>query len=223
MADRAAADPKIEFVWNSEVVGLDGDTKLEGVRIRNVVSGEESVLAATGLFVAIGHDPRTELVRGVVDTDAAGYVLVDGRTTATNVRGVFACGDLVDSRYRQAITAAGSGCAAALDTQHFLDELADAETAAGADAPTPRLMRHRRGRGPEPVASDPRRGHGGQLPGRGYPLRRPRCRRLLGHVVPAVPRGRPAYSTSSPRSTRAASRSSRSTPTRTPTWRWLTA
>ena len=133
MADRAEADPKIDFVWNSEVVGLDGDVKLEAVRLRNVETGAESVLPATGLFVAIGHDPRNELVRGVVDTDAAGYVLVDGRTTATNVRGVFACGDLVDSRYRQAITAAGSGCAAALDAQHFLDELADAEVAASAD------------------------------------------------------------------------------------------
>ena len=133
MADRAAADPKIEFVWNSEVVGLDGDIKLAGVRIRNRVTGDESVLPATGLFVAIGHEPRNELVKGVIDTDAAGYVLVDGRTTATNVRGVFACGDLVDSRYRQAITAAGSGCAAALDAQHFLDELADAEAAAVAD------------------------------------------------------------------------------------------
>ena len=133
MADRAEADPKIEFVWNSEVVGLDGDVKLEAVRLRNVETGAESVVPATGLFVAIGHDPRNELVRGVVDTDAAGYVLVDGRTTATNVRGVFACGDLVDSRYRQAITAAGSGCAAALDAQHFLDELADAEVAASAD------------------------------------------------------------------------------------------
>ena len=133
MADRAVADPKIEFVWNSEVVGLDGEAKLESVRVRNVDTGDESVLPATGLFVAIGHDPRNELIRGVVDTDSAGYVLVEGRTTATNVRGVFACGDLVDSRYRQAITAAGSGCAAALDTQHFLDELADAEVAA-ADA-----------------------------------------------------------------------------------------
>jgi len=135
MADRAAADPKIEFVWNSEVTGLDGDAKLAGVRIHNRVTGEDSVLPATGLFVAIGHEPRNELVKGVVDTDAAGYVLVDGRTTATNVKGVFACGDLVDSRYRQAITAAGSGCAAALDAQHFLDELADAEVASAAEAP----------------------------------------------------------------------------------------
>ena len=137
MADRAEADPKIEFVWNSEVVGLDGDTKLAAVRIRNVETGAETVLPATGLFVAIGHDPRNELIRGVVDTDPAGYVLVDGRTTATNVRGVFACGDLVDSRYRQAITAAGSGCAAALDAQHFLDDVADAEVALAADVAEP--------------------------------------------------------------------------------------
>ncbi|WP_436968571.1 thioredoxin-disulfide reductase [Demequina lignilytica] len=129
MADRAKADPKIEFVWNSEVIGLDGDVKLSGVQVRNRVTGEESVLAATGLFVAIGHEPRSELVKGVIDTDDANYVQVIGRTTATNVDGVFACGDLVDSRYRQAITAAGSGCAAALDAQHYLDGLADAAPA----------------------------------------------------------------------------------------------
>jgi thioredoxin reductase (NADPH) len=135
MADRAAADPKIEFVWNSEVVGLNGDTKLEGVRILNRLTGEESVLPATGLFVAIGHEPRSELVKGIVDTDEAGYVLVNGRTTATNLRGVFAAGDLVDSRYRQAITAAGSGCASALDAQHFLDDLADVAVTEAAAAP----------------------------------------------------------------------------------------
>ncbi|WP_062463917.1 thioredoxin-disulfide reductase [Demequina soli] len=126
MADRAAADPKIEFVWNSEVLGLEGEAKLSGVKVRNRVTGEESTLAATGLFVAIGHEPRSELVKGVIDTDDAGYVQVIGRTTATNVDGVFACGDLVDNRYRQAITAAGSGCAAALDAQHHLDGLAAA-------------------------------------------------------------------------------------------------
>ncbi len=146
MADRAMADPKIEFVWNSEVTGLDGDTKLEGVRVRNRVTGEDSTLAATGLFVAIGHEPRSELVKDVIDTDEAGYVLVQGRTTATNVDGVFACGDLVDNRYRQAITAAGSGCAAALDAQHHLDTLDDAATeevveeeAPAAEAPAPAL------------------------------------------------------------------------------------
>src|SRR5690606_25084312 len=131
--DRAFADPKIEFVWDSEVVSLAGDAKVESVTVRNVKSGTERVLPATGLFVAIGHDPRNELVRGVIDLDEAGYVLVNGRTTATNVQGVFACGDLVDSRYRQAITAAGSGCAAALDAQHFLDELADAEAGSAVD------------------------------------------------------------------------------------------
>ncbi len=132
MADRANADPKIRFHWNAEVVGLDGDDKLAGVRVRDTQSGEETVLAATGMFVAIGHEPRSELVAGVVDTDDAGYVLVKGRTTATNVEGVFACGDLVDNRYRQAITAAGTGCAAALDAQHFLDEAAERASAAAA-------------------------------------------------------------------------------------------
>ncbi|WP_082105081.1 thioredoxin-disulfide reductase [Demequina maris] len=145
MADRAAADPKIEFVWNSEVLGLDGDAKLEGVRVRNRVTGEESTLAATGLFVAIGHEPRSELVKGVIDLDEGGYVQVVGRTTATNVEGVFACGDLVDNRYRQAITAAGSGCAAALDAQHYVDSLADvveevvAEEAPAAEEAAPEL------------------------------------------------------------------------------------
>jgi thioredoxin-disulfide reductase len=132
MADRAKADPKIRFQWNSEVVGLDGEAKLSGVRVRDVNTGAETTLAATGLFVAIGHDPRSELIKGVVTTDAAGYVAVEGRTTATNVDGVFACGDLVDSRYRQAITAAGSGCAAALDAQHFLDDLGERESASAA-------------------------------------------------------------------------------------------
>jgi thioredoxin reductase (NADPH) len=127
MADRAKNDPKIEFAFNSEVAGLDGDTKLAAVRLRDVTTGEERTVPATGLFVAIGHIPRSELLTGVVDTDAEGYVQVIGRTTATNVDGVFACGDLVDNRYRQAITAAGSGCAAALDAQHYLDGLADAE------------------------------------------------------------------------------------------------
>ena len=132
MADRAKADPKIRFQWNSEVVGLDGEAKLSGVRVRDVNTGAETTLAATGMFVAIGHDPRSELVKGVVTTDAAGYVEVEGRTTATNIEGVFACGDLVDSQYRQAITAAGSGCAAALDAQHFLDDLDEREPASAA-------------------------------------------------------------------------------------------
>jgi len=132
MADRAKADPKIEFVWNSEVVDVVGGDKLAALTLRDTVSGEVSNLEVTGMFVAIGHDPRNELVRGVIDLDDAGYVQVVGRTTATNIAGVFACGDLVDSHYRQAITAAGSGCAAALDAQHYLDDLADANADAGA-------------------------------------------------------------------------------------------
>ena len=137
MADRAKNDPKIEFVWNADVIGLEGDAKLSGVRVRDNVTGVESTIPATGMFVAIGHIPRSELVTGVVDTDAEGYVQVIGRTTATNVDGVFACGDLVDNRYRQAITAAGSGCSAALDAQHYLDSLADAEATEVAEVAAP--------------------------------------------------------------------------------------
>ena len=120
MADRAMADPKISFAWNSEVTQIHGDDKLTGVTLRDTNTGEERELAITGLFIAIGHDPRNELVSGVVDLDDEGYVLAQGRTSLTNVEGVFACGDLVDKRYRQAITAAGSGCAAALDAEKFL-------------------------------------------------------------------------------------------------------
>ncbi|WP_435737708.1 thioredoxin-disulfide reductase [Cellulosimicrobium sp. PMB13] len=126
MADRALADPKIEFAWNSEVVGIDGQNKVEGVRLRDTVTGAESALPATGLFVAIGHEPRSELLAGQIDLDDEGYIQVVGRTTATNLAGVFACGDAVDHTYRQAITAAGSGCSAALDAQRYLTELADA-------------------------------------------------------------------------------------------------
>ena len=120
MADRAAANPKISFAWNSEVIAIDGGEKLSGITLRDTQSGETRELAVTGLFIAIGHDPRNELVRGVVDLDDEGYVLAQGRTSLTNIPGVFACGDLVDKRYRQAITAAGSGCAAALDAEKFL-------------------------------------------------------------------------------------------------------
>ena len=120
MAERAHNDPKIEFIWNSEVVNVNGKDKVSGLTLRNTQTGAESELTVTGMFVAIGHDPRSELVKGVIDTDAEGYVQVNGRTTATNVPGVFACGDLVDNRYRQAITAAGSGCQAALDAEKFL-------------------------------------------------------------------------------------------------------
>ncbi|WP_265521750.1 thioredoxin-disulfide reductase [Oerskovia flava] len=125
MVDRAQADPKIDFVWNAQVVGISGADKVSSVTLRDTVSGAERVLDATGVFVAIGHDPRTELVAGQVDLDDEGYIQVVGRTTATNLPGVFACGDAVDHTYRQAITAAGSGCAAALDAQRYLDQLAD--------------------------------------------------------------------------------------------------
>jgi thioredoxin reductase (NADPH) len=132
MADRAFANDKISFAWNSEVADLHGDGKLSGVTLRDTVTGATRELGVTGLFVAIGHDPRNELIRGVVDTDAEGYVLVEGRTTRTNLDGVFACGDLVDHTYRQAITAAGSGCAAALDAEKYLAHQQDAELATAA-------------------------------------------------------------------------------------------
>ena len=120
MIERAENDPKLEFVWNSQVIDVLGDDQVTAVRLQNTVDGSESELAVTGLFVAIGHDPRNELIKGVVDLDEAGYVKVQGRTTATNIDGVFAAGDLVDHTYRQAITAAGSGCAAALDAERWL-------------------------------------------------------------------------------------------------------
>ncbi len=125
MQDRAFANDKISFAWNSEVVEIHGDDKVTGVRLRDVLSGEERDLEATGLFVAIGHDPRSELMAGQVDLDDEGYVLVEGRTQRTNLAGVFACGDLVDHVYRQAVTAAGTGCAAALDAERFLADLED--------------------------------------------------------------------------------------------------
>ncbi|GGF47222.1 thioredoxin reductase [Marmoricola endophyticus] len=120
MQERAFADPKIDFAWNSEVASLEGDDKLTGVVLRDTETGEERTLPATGLFIAIGHDPRSELLPGQVDLDDEGYVLVDAPSTATNLDGVFACGDLVDHHYRQAITAAGTGCAAALDAERWL-------------------------------------------------------------------------------------------------------
>jgi len=126
MQKRAFDDPKISFLWNSEVVEVLGEQKVSGLRLRDTVTGVESELDVAGLFVAIGHDPRVELVRGQVDLDEAGYVAVAGRSTRTNLPGVFACGDVVDHEYRQAITAAGSGCAAALDAERYLTALKDA-------------------------------------------------------------------------------------------------
>ena len=120
MIEKAEKDPKLEFVWNSQVLEVLGDDQVSAVRLQNTVDGSESELAVTGLFVAIGHDPRNELIKDIVDLDDAGYVKVQGRSTATNLDGVFAAGDLVDHTYRQAITAAGSGCAAALDAERWL-------------------------------------------------------------------------------------------------------
>ncbi|MCC6497526.1 MAG: thioredoxin-disulfide reductase [Propionibacteriaceae bacterium] len=125
MVDRAKADPKIRFAWNSVVTDLVGDTALSGVVLTDTITGATSELAVQGLFVAIGHDPRSEIVRGQVEVDAAGYVLVDAPSTRTNLAGVFAAGDLVDHTYRQAITAAGTGCAAALDAERYLAALSD--------------------------------------------------------------------------------------------------
>ncbi len=120
MADRAMSNDKISFAWNSEVAEIHGEDKVESVTLRDTVTGETRDLAVSGLFVAIGHIPRSELVVDQVELDAEGYVLVQGRSTNTNLSGVFACGDLVDHTYRQAITAAGSGCSAALDAERFL-------------------------------------------------------------------------------------------------------
>ncbi len=124
MQDRAMANSKISFVWDTEVIDVTGADKVTGVRLRNVKTGEESDLAVGGLFVAIGHDPRSELLAGQIDLDDEGYVVVQHPTTATNQPGVFAAGDVVDHRYRQAITAAGTGCAAALDAERYLADLA---------------------------------------------------------------------------------------------------
>ena len=120
MADRALNNPKIEMLWNTEVVDILGEDKVSGLTLKNTVTGELSERDFTGLFVAIGHIPRSELLIGQIDLDNEGYVKVEGRSTRTNLPGVFACGDLVDHTYRQAITAAGSGCQAALDAEKFL-------------------------------------------------------------------------------------------------------
>ena len=123
MADRALADPKIEVAWNSVVVSANGTNTLESLTLRDTVTGEERQLDATAMFVAIGHDPRTAILRGQVDLDDDGYIVVDHPSTRTNLDGVFACGDVVDHTYRQAITAAGTGCAAALDAERHLADL----------------------------------------------------------------------------------------------------
>jgi len=120
MQDRAMANPKIKFLWDSEVAEMLGDKKLTGLRIKNVRTGDEQVLPVTGVFVAIGHSPRSELFHGQLATDPEGYLLVDQPFTATAIDGVFACGDVVDRTYRQAITAAGTGCSAAIDAERWL-------------------------------------------------------------------------------------------------------
>ncbi|MFY9920760.1 MAG: thioredoxin-disulfide reductase [Mycobacterium sp.] len=128
MLDRAKDNEKIKFLTNTQVIEIEGDNRVTGVRLRDAITGEESTLAVTGVFVAIGHDPRSELVRGQVDLDPAGYVLVRDRTTATSVEGVFAAGDLVDHTYRQAITAAGTGCSASIDAERWLAETSTGTT-----------------------------------------------------------------------------------------------
>jgi len=120
MAERALSNPKIEMLWNTEVIDVLGAEKVEALSLKNTLTGEVSKRDFTGLFVAIGHDPRSELVKGQITLDAEGYVIVEGRSTQTNLAGVFACGDLVDHTYRQAITAAGTGCQSALDAEKFL-------------------------------------------------------------------------------------------------------
>jgi thioredoxin reductase (NADPH) len=125
MLNRARANDKIRFITSHVVVAVEGDTAVTGLRLHDNTTGKESTLAVTGVFVAIGHDPRSELVRGAVDLDPDGYVLVDGNTTYTSLDGVFAAGDLVDRSYRQAVTAAGTGCAAAIDAERWLAEHAD--------------------------------------------------------------------------------------------------
>jgi len=124
MQERAFADPKLEIIWNSAVESINGDDRLESVTLKDTTTGETRDLDATGLFIAIGHDPRSELLTGQVDVDDNGYVLVEHPSTRTNLTGVFAAGDLVDHHYRQAVTAAGTGCAAALDAERYLTELA---------------------------------------------------------------------------------------------------
>ncbi|HTZ26806.1 MAG TPA: thioredoxin-disulfide reductase [Streptosporangiaceae bacterium] len=127
MQDRAFANPKVKFAWDSVVTEILGEDRVTGVRVRNTRTGEESDLAVTGVFVAIGHDPRSELFTGQLPTDPEGYLIVDQPSTRTAIDGVFAAGDVVDHTYRQAVTAAGTGCAAALDAERWLADLADQE------------------------------------------------------------------------------------------------
>ncbi|SPX87163.1 thioredoxin-disulfide reductase [Mycobacteroides abscessus] len=128
MLERAYADPKITVLTNTKIVGVEGTDSVTGLKLENTVTGQASELPVTGMFVAVGHDPRSELVKDVVDVDPDGYVLVRDRSTYTSLEGVFAAGDLVDRTYRQAVTAAGSGCAAAIDAERWLAETAHSQT-----------------------------------------------------------------------------------------------
>lgn len=128
MLERAYADPKINVLTNTKILGVEGTDSVIGLKLENTVTGEASQLPVTGMFVAVGHDPRSELVKDVVDVDSDGYVLVRDRSTYTSLEGVFAAGDLVDRTYRQAVTAAGSGCAAAIDAERWLAETAHSQT-----------------------------------------------------------------------------------------------
>lgn len=123
MQDRAFANPKIKFVWDAEVIAVEGDLKVSGIRLKNLITGEEGELAVTGVFVAIGNDPRVDLVKDVLDLTPAGTIAVTERSSKTSLPGVFAAGDVIDPTYRQAITASGSGCVAALDVEHYLAQL----------------------------------------------------------------------------------------------------
>ena len=134
MLERARANDKITIMTNKAVLAVEGTDTVSGLRLRDTVTGEETTLAVTGMFVAIGHEPRSALVREVLDVDAEGYVLVQGRTTTTSIEGVFAAGDLVDRTYRQAVTAAGSGCAASIDAERWLAEHQASSTPAQEDA-----------------------------------------------------------------------------------------
>ncbi len=125
MQDRAFANPKIEFLWNSTIVDVKGEGRVEALEVRDTETGAVSEILVTGVFVAIGHDPNTKLFTGQLDLDAGGYILTQGGSTATSVAGVFAAGDVQDHIYRQAITAAGSGCMAALETERYLETLGD--------------------------------------------------------------------------------------------------
>lgn len=134
MLERARTNDKISFLTNTAVLAVEGESTVTGLRVRDTVTGKESTLAVTGVFIAIGHDPRSELVRDAVEVDPAGYVVVGEHSTATSLPGVFAAGDLVDHTYRQAITAAGSGCAAAIDAERWLADAHDTTAMIGAQS-----------------------------------------------------------------------------------------